>query len=292
MSRRKGNRAFNESLFMNSRDYRGYYRRLSEMWLACFKWKNLPETIDPRILELQLYGKGYALWFYDEILEQFLCLPCMIGGQYNVYGLPIMRTAYGLNGNYRCERDITNSVLIFNDKLHTPCDVDIRAFANRLENLDRTIDVNCNAQKTPIIIACPDEKMKLALKNLYMQYVGNEPFIFGDNRLSPDSLQVLKTDAPFISPQLYELKEKIWNEALTYMGIANITEAKKERLITDEVNRGMGGVLINREIRLLERKRACEQINNMFGLNIDVEFTAEYAENYAMPDYSRGDSDE
>ena len=48
---------------------------------------------------------------------------------------------------------------------------------------------------------------------------------------------------------------------------------KKERLISDEVSRSMGGTMANRFSVLESRKQACDQINRMFPeLNISVEF--------------------
>lgn len=49
-------------------------------------------------------------------------------------------------------------------------------FAKRLYNLDRAIDVNANAQKTPVVIKCTQEE-RLTLMNLYKQWEGNEPMI-------------------------------------------------------------------------------------------------------------------
>lgn len=267
---RAKNGNFNESLFKNMSDYYHYFNRLCEMWLSRFKWLNLPDTVDSRFMEISLLTKGNAVFFFDDDMEEYLCLPSNIGGQLDVYGIPIKRNAYSMNG-YQKMLDKKNSVLIFNNKLHIPCELDLIAFSRRLENIDRTIDVNVHAQKTPIIIAC-DEKDKLALKNMYMKYDGNQPLIWGDKRLSEISLSCIHTDAPYISEQLYNLKVEIWNEALTYMGISNIPD-KKERRIVDEIQQDMGGVLINREIGLSERKIACDKINKMFGLNVDVTFS-------------------
>ena len=46
----------------------------------------------------------------------------------------------------------------------------------------------------------------------------------------------------------------------------------KAALITDEVQRNMGGVLASRNSPLEMRREACKQINAMFGLNVDVDF--------------------
>ena len=69
-----------------------------------------------------------------------------------------------------------------------------------------------------------------------------------------------------------DLKNQIWNEALTYLGISNVSYQKKERLISDEVSRSMGGTVASRYTRLDMRQQACEKINKMFGLDIWVDY--------------------
>ena len=261
---------FNSSLIRNEFSYLQYYERLEDIGLNCFKWKGLPDSIDARFMELALFENGMAVFFKDDAMDKFLCLQVKIGGQLNVYRIPIERTAYASNG-YNNELNENNSVLIFNNRLHTPSKLDVEIFSQRLYNLDRTIDVNVNGQKTPVAILC-DENQRLTMKNLYMQYEGNQPFIFGGKDLDINAIKTVNTGAPYVSDRLYELKREYWNEALTYLGIANVQTNKKERLITDEVNRTMGGVFASRLSRLNERQEACEKINRMFGLNISVEF--------------------
>lgn len=261
---------FNQSLLNNRMSYLQYYERLEDIGLNCFKWKGLPDSVDERFLEMALFEKGMAVFFKDDAMDMYLALTVMIGGKLNVYRIPINRTAYATNG-YQNKLTEKNSVLIFNNRIHTPSKLDVEIFAQRLYNLDRTIDVNVNGQKTPIAILC-DENQKVTMKNLYMQYEGNQPFIFGGKDLDVKSIQTINTGAPYVSDKLYELKREYWNEALTYLGIANVQTNKKERLITDEVNRTMGGVFASRLSRLNERQEACKKINEMFGLNVSVEF--------------------
>lgn len=264
---------FCESAYMNNRTYIQYYNRLTELALSMFEWKGLPDTVDPRFLEMCLFGEGMAVFFQDDVLG-FLCLQCTITGKLNVYRIPINRRAYAVNG-YQRELDDTNSVIIFNNYLHTNSMLDVEMFSKRLYNLDRAIDVNANAQKTPIIIQC-DENQRLTMKNLYKEYEGNAPFIFGTKALDTTGLKVLQTGAPYVADKLYQLKTQIWNEALTYLGISNINTQKKERMITDEVTRNQGGVVASRYSRLESRRQACNQINKMFGLDIWCDYREDY----------------
>ena len=270
---RKRKTKFAESLYMNDRTYIQYYNRLTELATTMFSWKNLPITIDARFLEMTLFTDGVAVFFKDDVMG-FLALQCMIGGNLNVYRIPVDRTAYATNG-YNQKLNATNSVLIFNNYLHTNSTLDVEMFSKRLYNLDRAIDVNANAQKTPVLIQCDDTE-KLTMLNLYKEYDGNQPFIFGSKSLNTKGLTVLKTDAPYVADKLYTLKTQIWNEALTYLGISNTNVTKKERMITDEVQKNMGGVIASRYSRLEMRKQACKEINEMFGLNIDVEYRSDF----------------
>jgi hypothetical protein len=271
----KFDRQFWESAKMNNYTFRQYYNRLTELSVSMFKYENLPDTVDERYMELALFGDGMAVFFEDEVLG-YLVLRCAIGGHMNVYRIPKHRTAYAANG-FNKKLDDTNSVIIWNNMLHTNSMLDVEMFARRLYNLDRAIDVNANAQKTPVLLQC-EENQRLTIKNLYMKWDGNEPFIFGDKNLNPNSLKVLKTDAPYVADKLYQLKTEIWNEALTYLGISNVNYQKKERMITDEVMRAQGGVIASRYSRLESRRKACHEINKMFGLNIEVNYREDYRE--------------
>lgn len=270
---RKRDTQFVESAYMNNRTYVQYYNRLTELALSMFEWQNLPKTVDQRFLEMCLFSDGMCVFFEDEVLG-YLGLRCMIGGKLNVYQIPTDRRAYATNG-YQKELDGTNSVIIFNNYLHTNSTLDVEMFSKRLYNLDRAIDVNANAQKTPVLIQC-DESQRMTMKNLYKQYEGNEPFIFGSKGLDANGLKVLQTGAPYVADKLYELKTQIWNEALTYLGISNINVVKKERMITDEVTRNQGGTVASRYSRLESRRQACKQINEMFGLDIWVDYREDF----------------
>ena len=270
---RKKDSQFWESAYMNNRTYLQYYNRLTELAISMFEWQNLPKTVDQRFLEMCLFGDGMCVFFQDEVLG-YLSLQCMIGGKLNVYRIPMERKAFATNG-YQRNLDETNSVIIFNNYLHTNSLLDVEMFSKRLYNLDRAIDVNANAQKTPVLIQC-DESQRLVMKNLYKQYDGNEPFIFGSKGLDASGLKVLQTGAPYVADKLYELKTQIWNEALTYLGISNINVVKTERMITDEVTRNQGGTVASRYSRLESRRQACKQINEMFNLNIWVDYREDF----------------
>lgn len=267
------------SAWQNNVTYLHYYYLLKELAINMYKWEGLPDTIDERFLELTLFENGYGVYFDDDVIGN-LFLQCTIGGQLNLYRIPINRMAYSVGNNsyhkYLTEKD---SVIVFNNYLHTTTHLSIDMFAQKLYNISRTIDVNINAQKTPILITC-DDKQKITFKNAYQQYEGNEPFIFGYKGFDKEAFQVLQTDAPFVADKLSIEKNRIWNEAMLFLGINNNNMDKKERQISDEVNSNLEQITMSRMVGLNSRKQGADQINRMFGTNIEVEYNEELNKMY------------
>lgn len=277
MSRKRGiTDMFDDSAILNNLTYLQYINRLTELAICMFEWKNLPASVDQRYLELHLFETGSMVYFNDDILGN-LCLDCIANGRLGVYGDPILRRAYSGYNNYQRLLKESNSVIIWNNYLHTNSILDVKMFAKRLYNIDRIIDVNANAQKTPVLVQ-GTEKQRLTLLNLYKEFDGNAPFIFGDKNLDLSALKSIQTGAPYVCDKLYQLKTQIWNEALTYLGISNINIQKKERLITDEVTRNQGGTIASRYSRLESRRQAVKKINDMFGTNIEVNYREDFQE--------------
>lgn len=272
MSRRRKTN-FETSARFNNSTFNMYYNRMLELAYASIEWKNLPETVDERYLEISLNRNASAIFFKDPDIGE-MALTCLFNGNFDAYGNPVNRRAYSYYNNYQRELDSSNSVIIWNNFTRTPSITFIKDYALRLYNIDRTIDVNVNAQKTPVLVTGTTDQ-RLTLINLYKEYEGNAPVIYGDKNLDLNSLTVLKTDAPYISDKLYDLKTQIWNEYLTYLGITNVSYQKRERLISDEVMRGQGGTVASRWSRLAMRQKAANEINKMFNLEIEVDFRGE-----------------
>lgn len=254
---------------VNNWTYLDYYYRLKEIAINMFEWRGLPDTVDARFLELTLCDYGFAVYFNDDIMGN-LALTCMIGGKLDIYRIPKMRKAYANNG-YKASLTNDDSVLIFNNYMHRPTIPTIQLFASRLSEIERAIDVNVKAQKTPVLITGEESEL-LTMKNVYQKYDGNEPVIYGTKGMAQKGITVLKTDAPFVSLDLNTLKHQIWNEAMTFFGVSNSNSEKRERLISQEVESNLGVVEAQRYIMLNARRDAAEKINKMFGTNIEVFF--------------------
>lgn len=255
---------------LNDLTFTDYYYRLMLLARTMFKWNNLPEGIDEKHIEKWLYLDGKVMFFKDKT-NGLMIARCNDSGQINYYDEPTMLTPYG-NQYYGTplEND-KECVLIRNNDDMIPTYMTIKLFALRLTNIERGIETNINALKTPILIRMNSDKQKLSLKNVYKQYEGNEPVIYADKDLTGEPMEVLKTDAPIIFDKLQIQKHAVWNEAMTFMGINNANMDKRERLVDDEVRANNEQVEMSYQIMLKAREMACEKINKLFGTNISVE---------------------
>lgn len=255
--------------FLNAYTQADYLFRLKEYAINCFEWINLPSTIDARFIENELFDKGRINFFKDKTLG-YLCLPVNESGPINIYNEPTKKYIYASDG-FRRVRNITNSVTIYNNFLKTPTFTTVNLYAIRLAETQRTIDTNMLAQKTPVTIICPENE-RLAFKNIYKQITGNKPVIWGTSELNMDNYKVLNTQAPYVVDKLTLYKHDLWNEVMTYLGVNNANQDKKERLVESEVGANDEQIEQARFNMLDARKLACKKINDMFGLNIDVKF--------------------
>ena len=278
MRRRKAtpNQKFKDSLLLNDETYMDYLNRFRRIALSMFEWVNLPKTMNSRYLEECLFYNGQASLLYDKKYG-FINTKCAGNGYVNIYGLPSKlhcfsysfqtdRDLYvGLNSLNESKED-EECILVLNNWERVPTAGSMELFAYRLYLAQRTCDVNISSQRYPIMVV-GDEKQRLMLENLYSQYDGNQPFIFGNkNQLTGEEMKVLNTSAPYVVDKITEYKKEIFNEALTYLGINNVSVKKKERLTENESNENTELVNLNLQSMLAPRLEACRQFNEKFGL--------------------------
>lgn len=285
------------ALIINDRTMIDYIDRLKMLSVSLFTWKGLDDiagTGASRFLELSLYEDGKGVFVKDDELG-YMALKVNPSDKLNVYMLPVKVICWSIG--YNKEYAFDDVVYIMNNELQKPTSKFMELFAYRLYETERTIDINLQAQKTPILIE-GDTKTILTLKNVYMQYSGNTPFIFGNKQFDiSNKLNVLKTDAPYIIDKLDVHKHQIFNDALTVLGIDNANTDKKERLITNEVESNEELIKYYLNCYYKTRKKACDDINKKFGLSISIELNKDIidllniTENDIINYDDRGDDD-
>lgn len=271
--RRKAiNSNFEDAMLLNSQTYVDYLERMKKIALSMFEWVNLPDTMNSRYLEMCLYYKGQAALLYDEDYG-FINTQAADSGYINIYGLPTKLNCYSYSYNKMRELYVPNTnlpaeeecILVMNNYQRVPTAATICLYAERLTEAQRACDINVKAQKTPLLLLT-DKNQELTLRNMYAQYDGNSPVIFGDrNLLAENPIDSINTNAEFVANDVREYMQGIWNDFLCFIGINNLSE-KKERMITTEANTNNELVNLNMQSYLIPRKQACKEFNEKFGL--------------------------
>lgn len=278
-----------DAILLNNATYDDYCARFYEIATSIFEWENLPDSCDERYLERVLYFNGMAALLktpeYGFINTKAAC-----NGDLNIYGLPtslncysysfneIRRvyngmTDYGLNPKYEnTERDNQECILVMNNTQRIPTFTSMRLFALRLTEVERTIDTNVKRLKLPYIIT-GSKQQEFSLRHIYESIDNNEPAIIVDkDNIALRDINAIDLKVPVLCNELMLYKKEIINEALTVLGVNNLSE-KRERLISDETNTNNEMINYNLMSYLAPRQLAAKQFNEKYGLTGDKKVT-------------------
>jgi len=258
-----------------------YFQYLCSLAYQIFEWKGLPESVDPRYLEMSLHMFGFV-GFYNDPKLSYIAVQGAVSGQIDHYNLPTFFQASAPSyqkkfplSNYKDVQIPNSGIVIWNNDYHVPSIPSLKLFAEDLAHVKMVTQINVNAQKTPILLSANDNT-KFSIQNIYDQYEGNAPVIITHESADPDTIKVHKTDAAFVADKLNAYRNTVWAEAMTYLGIKNANTDKKERLITDEVQSNDDQIESSTNIYLKSRQEACALINSLYPeLNVSVKIRGE-----------------
>lgn len=260
------------------------YIELKEIYISAFKWLNLPSTVSARYLELSLYNAQRAVFFYEDVMDAYVALKAVNHGTLDIYGEPISVTAYGVNGYNRVmevmspfNKDAEGVIVYDNYMWKSPKDM-LMDYAKRIYLIQRTIDINVRQQRTPRIPVAESIEFQNSLKTFYKKVDEGDDYIVLDKDMmdGKTNFDMTLKPAPYLAGDLQELKKKVWNEALSFIGILNNSADKKERLVSDEAMLGNGRSIAKRNSRLEQRQIFVNKVNEKYGLNIEVEVNSDF----------------
>lgn len=249
--------------------------RLFDIVLNLYKWKNVPDEIDETYIEKALSLEGNIAYSTDEITSVPVMLPANTIGQFDLYGNPVRIQLFSPYTYYNINRIVgKDACFCWNNSTRTNSYMVVETFAQRLYDLDRSIDVNAQWQKTPALIRTTKEK-ELSIKNALMNIMGNYSVVIGDKHLFEEDTFIDPINCPFVGDKISMLRRDIFYEFLTWFGVENSDVQKKERLVSTETSGNDGAIEMSRNTMITQRKKFCRQVNELFGTDMDVEFNSE-----------------
>ena len=257
------------SQLSNFLTYQMYLRQLLTLAENVFEFENLPPFIDVSYLNKELLRKGSIAWFMDDVMG-LIALPYNNIGTLDVYGRPKTIQVIAKNGYTRTLKQ-GEFVIMYDNNGRYPLLMDIYQNAERIAMCKRVIDINISQQRTPRVWITKTDK-KRSVEDLLNQIDGNAERVLTYDNINLDDIQAICEPAPFVADKIDLHLEKEWAEFFRLIGVANLVEQKKERLIQDEMTASLGGTIASRYSRFEPRKRAIEEINKKWGLDIKVRY--------------------
>lgn len=258
------------SQLTNMKTYLMYRQEMLTLAENVFEFKNLPEFIDVSYLNKTLLRNGSIAFFMDEVLG-LIALPYDVIGNFDIYGRPLEIMARAANGTYYKKLKRDEFVIMYDNNGRYPIFMDICQMAERIALSKRTIDVNIVQQRTPRIWKTSQDK-KRTLQDMLSEIDGMMENIATYESIDIDDMNVVLAPAPFVADKIDMHLDKEWAEFYRLIGVANLIEQKKERMIKDEMSASQGGTIASRFSRFEPRKRAIDEINKKFGTNIEVSY--------------------
>lgn len=249
--------------------YKRQYVSLAENVFNIKKLNEVAPYMDYSYVNHELVYKGCIAFFMDEYLG-LLALPFVNMGKLDLYGRPIDIQVIGRNGYHR-ELKYGEYVIMWDNRSKQALIYDILQYAERIAQIQRTMDINIAQQRTPRIWKTKTENKK-TINDLINGVSSNNEIITTYDNLELDDTTIVLSPAPFVADKLAEQKDKIWNEFLRLIGIANSSFQKKERNIRDEVFISQAGTIASRFTRFNSRVDAIDKINKKWNLDLEVEY--------------------
>lgn len=249
------------------------FLNLAEMSMNRFEWVNLPDSISQRFLEKTMFFNGLAVFYKEQKYDKYLALRASSQGRWNYQDDP---TSYTVTGNGMINRilSVDECEPIWPNYLRFPDVMTVRLYASKLAQLDLTIEINSeNARRNKVVVA--PEHMRHSASQIDHQIQQGQPTLYVNQHIG-DMVYALDLGVdPKTITELSILRQRLFSEAMTNLGIDNSNQDKRERLVASEVEANSQQVNAMKLVALNERKDACTRINTRYGLNMSVDFKVE-----------------
>lgn len=254
--------------------------------LEMFRYKNLPNSIPYRTLELFLQTGGVVGWTDkpDGVLRVFFG---GLGGEPDEYYRPTIFTLANPALKYSAELKIIwdegqdgDLVVMLNDGLRKGLIPLHRKFASQIVENELSLKVSCINSRMPFLLSADDERTRKSAEE-YLQNIADGKLGVVNNSAFLDGIKEhqLGNQTHMVFNQLVEHNQYIRSTWFAQLGLNSMFNMKKEAISDAEKQMSEDELLPLIDNMLDERKRALEIINEKFGTNIDVEFNSSWMDN-------------
>lgn len=266
-----------ETQIANLQAFTRNYSDLSELYVSTKEIVNLPDTAyAPWIFRL-LRDEGKFVLINDPDLG-VISLQLAYEDKWNIYGVVTDGAGidfFGKTYNFNASNGtVVYANYGFTMREHIAPILMIEEYARRLAAIERTLDINVYAMRTPIMLNAESDKQIETLKSIFRDYDGMMPVLFADSKMKElTKMQAIDLLTKDYTRPLWDLKMNVMNEALTRLGIPNSAVEKRERVNVQEVISNNAGAIAFRQSPLKAIQLGLDDFNKKAGTDMHIEFT-------------------
>lgn len=247
---------------------------------AMFEWKNLPDTIPTRSLELFLQVNGNVCFYeYENNLYVFTG---GLGGEPNVYYMPTIYTianpALKLSKSLKIDVDC---VVMPNDSLYVGLLPMLSRYATLLCENELSIKIATVNSRIVDLIGAPDDRTRASAEKFLEDIEAGKPGVIAENAFL-DGIRAQPyggTSNTNAITNLIELEQYLKASMFNELGLNANYNMKRESLNSAESQLNDDALLPFVDNMLKCRQTAVDKVNAMYGTDISVDFASSWKDN-------------
>lgn len=262
-----------------------WYFKLLNLVINMFEYKNLPEGISKRDIEVNLIMTGHAVILAKNDGTLFTPLTNLFGYDeyyqptWAVFANPVVVTANKYTIHEDCEIIYNNSLQdsIYYIKSDGGLSTFISRYARQLTDIESTVNIyTVNSRLTSIPVSNSNSVIE-SLKGFFNNLSLGKRAIVTDSAII-ENFRNVDINRNGIKDGINDwliARDKILEQFFRDLGI-RMTNQKKAQVNINEVESNDQLLLISTNDMLKERQKGIDRVNNMYGTNIEVKLNPLY----------------
>ena len=241
-----------------------------------FQYHNLPDSIPSREIELLLQTNGFGVFI--EVEGKYYIVNGGLGGEPDVYNMPteavISIPALKLNKTYKINEDC---IVIPNDSMYLGLLPMYAKYCTLMNENEMTMLLATVNKRIQHLLSANDDNTIESAKKFLEKVFDGEIGVIGESKLF-ESLKVNTTSSTsqVSMKDLFEYEQYLKASMYNEIGLSANFNMKRERLSSSEVEANTDNLYPLVDDMLNSRRKGLEKVNEMFGLDIQVEFNSSW----------------